>query len=169
VEQSQRIDRAVRLRPVHESDLEVFYRQQCDPAATAMAAFPARERAAFYAHWHNIMADEHVLLRTVEAEGQVAGNVVSFEQSGRREVGYWLGHRFWGRGIGTAALRAFLEVETRRPLDAHVAGHNVASRRVLEKCGFRVRGEAVASEAPQDGTSDPAAAVAVDELVLRLE
>ena len=26
--------------------------------------------------------------------------------------------------------------DLRRPLGAHVAGHNVGSRRVLEKCGF---------------------------------
>ena len=33
-------------------------------------------------------------------------------------------------------LPAFLDVDLHRPLHAHVADHNVGSRRVLEKCGF---------------------------------
>jgi RimJ/RimL family protein N-acetyltransferase len=62
--------------------------------------------------------------------------VLSFEHGGRREVGYVLGKAFWGQGIATAALRQFIELDTVRPLYAGVALHNVASRRVLEKCGF---------------------------------
>ncbi len=66
----------------------------------------------------------------------MAGHIVSWEQDGRRNVGYWLGQRFWGRGIATVALSAFLEIEQTRPLYAHVARHNVGSLRVLEKCAF---------------------------------
>jgi RimJ/RimL family protein N-acetyltransferase len=73
--------------------------------------------------------------------GQVAGNVVSFEQDGQREVGYWIGRRFWGMGVATAALSAFLDLVETRPLYACVAKHNVASIRVLEKCGFEISGE----------------------------
>mgnify|MGYP002354569524 FL=1 len=69
-----------------------------------MADFPIRTEADFYTHWHRIMADPLNILRTVLYEGQVAGNVVSFILEGRREVGYWLGREFWGRGIATAAL-----------------------------------------------------------------
>jgi Acetyltransferase (GNAT) domain len=46
------------------------------------------------------------------------------------------GSRSLGTGYATAALRAFLDVDLHRPLHAHVADHNVGSRRVLEKCGF---------------------------------
>jgi len=42
-----------------------------------------------------------------------------------------------GKGIATEALDAFLAVERSRPLHAHVASDNVASR-VLERCGFHV-------------------------------
>ncbi len=41
-------------------------------------------------------------------------------------------------GIATGALRQFVEGETVRPLYAYVAKHNIASQRVLEKCGFRI-------------------------------
>ncbi len=124
------------LRPPTEADLETFYEQQLDPEATRMAAFRAREREPFMAHWKKIMADDTVRLRTIVYQGRIAGNVVSFEQSGEREVGYWLGREFWGKGIATGALRLFIEGETVRPLYAYVAKPNIASQRVLEKCGF---------------------------------
>ena len=131
----------ISLREVQESDLPIFFEHQRDSVANQMAAFPARDRDAFMAHWAKIMKDESVILKTILFEGQVAGNVLSFEMSGEREVGYWLGREFWGKGIATRALSAFLTQVQVRPLYAHVARHNVASRRVLEKCGFTLSGE----------------------------
>ena len=131
----------VRLRDVTESDLAAFYEHQRDPDAARMAAFPSRERDTFLAHWTRILGDPTILKKTVLVGGRVAGNVVSFEGSDRREVGYWIGKAFWNRGVATAALSAFLRHETTRPLYAGVAKHNAASRRVLEKCGFTIRGE----------------------------
>ena len=168
----------VRLRRVTDADLAVFYEHQRDPEATSMAAFPSRDRDAFMAHWRRILADETVKTRTVLADGDVAGNVVSFVQSGGREVGYWIGRDFWGRGVASRALAAFLRIETQRPLTAHVAKHNVSSRRVLEKCGFRVCGEAVMAAAPADcgeaGWAEAAPGAAappacVEDLILRLD
>jgi RimJ/RimL family protein N-acetyltransferase len=129
------------LRDVTESDLPVFFEQQLDPEATAMAAFPARDRESFLRHWRKILADETVILKTILFEGQAAGSIVSWEVLGEREVGYWFGKEFWGRGIASESLRQFLGVVKSRPLSAHVAKHNAGSRRVLEKCGFKVAGE----------------------------
>ena len=126
----------ITLRDVIESDLPIFFEQQLDPEATAMAAFPARDREPFMAHWAKIMADRSVILKTILYDDQVAGNIVCWEQDGEREVGYWVGKKFWGKGIATKALAEFLNQVKTRPLVAHVAKHNFASRRVLEKCGF---------------------------------
>ena len=131
----------IRLRDVTESDLPIFFEQQRDPVANEMAAFPARDRVAFIAHWAKIRDDETNILKTVLYDDRVAGNIVSWEHSGEREVGYWLGREFWGKGIATWALSLFLEQVTMRPLHAHVAKHNRASIRVLEKCGFTITGE----------------------------
>ena len=131
----------VQLRDVIDTDLPIFYEQQLDPEATDMASFPARNRDAFMSHWATILADESVWLRTILFNGEVAGNIVCFEQLGEREVGYWLGREYWGKGIATQALEAFLKTIETRPLYAHVAKHNIGSRRVLEKCGFRIVGE----------------------------
>jgi RimJ/RimL family protein N-acetyltransferase len=128
----------VRLRAVRETDLEVFFEHQRDPVANAMAAFPPRERDAFMAHWHKILLDKTSVIRAVLWNGEVAGNVLSFMRADTREVGYWIGREYWGRGIATRALSQFLRLVADRPLYAGVALGNAASIRVLEKCGFGV-------------------------------
>lgn len=130
----------VLLRVVTEADLPLFFEQQLDPVANQMAAFPARDQDAFMAHWAKIMADDGVTIKTILFDDQVAGNIVCFGPPDEREVGYWLGREFWGRGIATQALSMFLNHVTARPLYAHVARHNLGSIRVLEKCGFTVIG-----------------------------
>jgi RimJ/RimL family protein N-acetyltransferase len=131
----------VRLREVAEADLPIFFEHQRDPGAVRMAAFRSRDRPAFMAHWAKIMADSSTVLKTILFDGHVAGNVVSWEGAGEREVGYWIGREFWGRGIASRALAAFVEQLPARPLYAHVAKHNLASLRVLEKCGFAICAE----------------------------
>lgn len=151
---------SVRLRDVTASDLPIFYEQQLDPEAIQMAAFPARARDDFMAHWTKILDDETVTTKTILFDGQVAGNIVSWPQSGQREVGYWLGREYWGQGIATQALSAFLGLLTVRPLYAHVVKHNLASIRVLEKCGFTICGE---DQVPSDAGGQE-----IEEFILKL-
>lgn len=126
-----------------------------------MAAFPPRDKDAFTAHWKTkILGDDAVVSKAVLVDGEVAGNVVSFEYLGKREVGYWIGREHWGKGVATRALSAFLGLVTERPLYAGVAKHNVASIRVLEKCGFTI----------SDDDAEPSAAPGAVEMVrLKLE
>lgn len=131
----------VLLRDATSDDLPILYEYQLDPEATAMAAFPARDWDAFVAHWNKILSDETVITKVVLVDGQVAGSISTFDMDGEREVGYWVGREFWGQGVATRALAAFLAHDPTRPLYAHVAKHNVGSRRVLEKCGFVLFGE----------------------------
>ena len=130
----------VTLRDVRPEDLPIFFEQQRDPDAVRMAEWFSRDREAFDAHWVKVLANPTNLARTIEFEGQVAGNIGSFEIEGQRYVGYWLGKSFWGKGIATAALAEFLKVDS-QPLQARVAKSNLASIRVLEKCGFKNVGE----------------------------
>jgi RimJ/RimL family protein N-acetyltransferase len=131
----------VRLRPVEQSDLVIFLAHQADPVAAAMAAFPTRAPDAFYAHWAEILADPTNVALTITADRAVVGDIVSWVEDGRREVGYWIGREAWGRGYATAALRLLLESVPDRPMYARAADHNVGSRRVLEHCGFSRVGE----------------------------
>jgi RimJ/RimL family protein N-acetyltransferase len=124
------------LREVREDDLDVLFEQQREPEAVAMAVFPAREREAFDAHWRRILADDRLVVRVIEVDGEVAGNIGSWEHEGRQLLGYWLGRKYWGRGLATAALTELVEELDARPLHAWVASSNAGSIRVLEKCGF---------------------------------
>jgi RimJ/RimL family protein N-acetyltransferase/GNAT superfamily N-acetyltransferase len=126
------------LRDVTESDLQILYEHQLDPIATSLADFPSREQDTFTAHWKKIMADEKNILKTILFKGKVAGNIVSWERDGEQELGYWLGREYWGKGIATAALKELSSLIKIRPLYARVSTNNIASRRVLEKCGFVV-------------------------------
>ena len=55
-------------------------------------------------------------------------------------MSYWIGREFWGKGIATKALAVFLSAVKARPLYARAAKDNIASLRVLEKCGFAITG-----------------------------
>jgi RimJ/RimL family protein N-acetyltransferase len=151
----------VELRAVTPEDVEVFYEHQLDPEARRVAVFPLRDHDAFTTHWRErILANEDNLAWTIVAGGEVAGNILCWEQDGKREVGYWVGRAFWGKGIATAALAALLREVTERPLYAHVARSNVGSIRVLEKCGF--------TEIGAERHADGAMGVEIDELLLEL-
>lgn len=61
-------------------------------------------------------------------------------------LGYWIGQPFAGRGLATAAVRAmvgyaFDEMNLHR-VEAACVPTNLASRRVLEKSGFELEGQA---------------------------
>ena len=145
----------VQLRNVEDRDLEVFFDHQADPQAVEMAAFPARDKEQFAAHWAKVRADDANVLRTIVADGQVAGNIGSWQQDGQQFLGYWVGREFWGRGVGTQALALLVDEVSVRPLYAHVVVHNVGSIRVLEKCGFRRdRVQEAKARASEDGIEE---------------
>ncbi|MFJ9719715.1 GNAT family N-acetyltransferase [Streptomyces sp. NPDC101213] len=153
----------IALRPVHDSDLPVFYRQMNDPESLRMAAFTPKDpadRDAFDAHWQRIRASTAVV-RAILADGDVVGSASVYGEPGEREVTYWVDRSHWGRGIATAALRVLLAEVPERPLYARAADDNAGSRRVLEKCGFRVTARATGFA--------QARGAEIDEVVLVLE
>ena len=133
------------LRSVIEDDLPIFFQQQLDPEANAMAAFTSKnpaDREAFDAHWKRILNDATVIIRTIVVDGAVVGSVLSYEEDGRPEVSYWIGKEYWGKGYASQALAEFLaQVNRTRPIGARAAKDNLGSLRVLEKCGFKITGE----------------------------
>jgi RimJ/RimL family protein N-acetyltransferase len=152
----------MRLRDVVEGDLPIFFEHQRDPEAVAMAQSPSRDHDAFMEHWRTrVLGNPRTKIKTIVVDGDVAGNVLSWEAHGElhfikegdegrsggdpeRVVGYWIGRTYWGRGIATAALARFVaDYEATRPLYAYVAVQNVGSVRVLEKCGFRRVGDPI--------------------------
>jgi len=96
----------------------VFFDHQADPQAVEMAAFPARDKDQFAVHWANVAADDTVVVRTIAADGMVAGNIGCWQENGQHLLGYWVGRELWGRGVATQALARFVDEVSLRPLYA---------------------------------------------------
>lgn len=90
----------------------------------------------FDAHWSKILRDPSVVVRAILARDSLVGCISCFKSNGLHHVGYWVGKEFWGWGIASRALKLLLEEVRTRPLHSRVAVSNIASIRVLEKCGF---------------------------------
>lgn len=132
----------ITLRAVREADVPVFFEHQSDEDAARAVGFRSRDWAAHSAFWAKLLAGDLGIGRAIDVDGRVAGNLLSWTDDGRRLVGYWLGREFWGRGIGSEALRLFAAEMAERPLYAIVLQSNVRSIRVLEKNGFVLSSEA---------------------------
>lgn len=132
------------LRELRDEDLDTLFQQQLDPEANHMAAFTKEDpsdREAYMAHMAKVRGSDGVTLRAVLVDGELAGSVLVHNWFGEPEVAFWYGREFWGQGVATAALRAFVKEIGDRPLLARVAFDNAGSMRVLEKVGFRVQGK----------------------------
>ena len=130
---------AVTLRPFADSDLDALFAWESDPRAVEMAAFTRTDpsdRGAFDAHYERVRGNRSNTLLAIDDGGVFVGTVGSFTRQGEREVTYWIAPARWGRGLATEALRAFLAVESTRPLYGRVAAHNLASAKVLARAGF---------------------------------
>jgi RimJ/RimL family protein N-acetyltransferase len=153
------------LRDVAMSDLPIFFDHQQDADANRMAAFTSEDptdRDAFMAHWTRIVEDETITIQTILCEGQVVGHVLGYKgEFGLSEVGYWIDKAYWGQGIASQALAAFLVQFGERPVYARAVKDNTGSLRVLEKCGFVFMGEG-------KGFAN-ARGEEVEEIILRLD
>lgn len=109
--------------------------------------YPYDEQAAD--SWLNLVTSSKVQTDfTIVVEGKAVG-AIGFESEGdifyrSAEVGYWLGERYWGRGIMTEAIQAittyaFSSFDLCR-LWAGVFSNNPTSARVLEKNGYEFEG-----------------------------
>lgn len=130
----------VAVRSLRSADLPELYRQQADQEGARMAAVVPRDAASFDSHWEKIMQDPSVVALAIECDGELVGQISCFKMDGVDSVGYSIAREHWGRGIATRALALLLGQVATRPLHARVARHNVASIRVLQRCGFVLTG-----------------------------
>ncbi len=122
------------------SDPEVMVPAGCQPASSMEAA-----SAMFYRDLRNDLCYAIVLRGTDEVIGRF-----KFQSDLRRfhvnslSVGYELRRDQWGRGYMTEALAAMITCAfEKKKVDVLAVSHyadNERSRRVIEKCGFRLEG-----------------------------
>ena len=81
------------------------------------------------------------LLAVDKASKQVIGMMILFESevSGNLRLGYMLNESAWGKGFASELVSGFVNWCRRNDIHSITGGverSNIASRRVLEKCGF---------------------------------
>ncbi len=147
-----------------DEDLDAIFDQMRDPVAVHMTAFTAEDpddRAEFDAHLHRLRTSPDITLLAITVNGVLAGTIASFPVGADIEITYWLDRAYWGQGIATAAVRAFLTTIPVRPVIARAASDNAGSLAVLRKTGFTKTGTEIAY-ANQRGKE-------IEETVLRLD
>lgn len=74
--------------------------------------------------------------------GSISAIPGEFEKQRTAEIGYWVARPYWGKGIASSALAEFtqrvFESTNLIRLYASVFEANVASARVLSKCGYKL-------------------------------
>ncbi|MCP3653506.1 MULTISPECIES: GNAT family N-acetyltransferase [Herbaspirillum] len=93
---------------------------------------------------HEMKSHPHRHAWAIEFNGRLAGGISLVPRSGSLKhcsgIVYWLGEQYWGLGLATESVRRVLafafDVEQFVRVETTVFEWNLASIRVLEKCGF---------------------------------
>ena len=106
----------------------------------------AREILSHIISWYG-EKDAPLIYAILLNDGRHIGHVQAVPLSDGWEIGYHVAKPFTGKGYATEAANAFLPQVMRRLGISRIFGvchaDNIASRRVLEKCGFRLEFEGV--------------------------
>ena len=132
-------NRQLKLRQTEKPDLELLFQFQLDKEANYLAAFTPKDptdKEAYFEKFTKLLNDPTINMQTILVDETIAGSIAKFEMEGDTEITYWIDRNFWGKGIATTALKNFLTIENTRPIFGRVAFDNLASQKVLEKCGF---------------------------------
>ena len=139
------------IRPYRPDDKNAIAREANNRKvfANLRDVFPSPYTEADAEGWvAHATAEDPVRNFAIEVDGEYAGGIGLRLQTDidriSAELGYWLGERFWGRGIATAAVRGFVPwafgaFELER-IYATPFATNASSARVLEKASFNNEG-----------------------------
>ncbi|CAG4914891.1 GNAT family N-acetyltransferase [Paraburkholderia saeva] len=145
--QTNRID----LHPIAAADVRALATLMCEPAVLvwmpAMGVSLSIDAAVTMFETSVSNAESHGAFDLVAVrrnDSALMGQVTIPSPGGKLE--FWLGLPFWGYGYATEMVNAALQLlaahDAADLLTARVHRDNLASRKVLEKTGFRLTGEA---------------------------
>ncbi len=143
------------LRPLNPEDAEALHRLVNDWEVSRTLSgvpfpYPRDLAGEWIAATRRELAEHtaiHLAITGQEGAEEVLVGVIGLRIGARTRVGrlgYWVGRRFWGHGVGTEAAGRFarwalanLDLDR---LEANVATDNPASAAVLRRIGFRQTG-----------------------------
>lgn len=143
------------LRPWRMDDADALYKYASDGRVSELALWPRHtslemsRKVIEEIFMPNRNSFAMVLKTTGEPIGCI-GLVPEGEEhhsvdSCEREVGYWIGHPYWGKGLTTEALKCLIgycrDILMLASVLITTDVKNVASQRVAEKCGFHHMGD----------------------------
>lgn len=134
----------ITLTKTEMDDLDTFFQFQLDKEAGYLAAFTAKDpndKTAYIEKYSKFLTDPTINMRTIKVNEITVGSIAKFMIENEAGITYWIDRKFWGQGIATTALKAFLKIEHTRPIYGRVAFDNYGSQKVLEKCGFAKMGQ----------------------------
>ena len=128
-----------------DEDLLVSYLNEESVTEYISARLPqpyTKEAAAWWISTGSTIGIVKAIANNGVLVGSISAIVGEFERQKSAEIGYWLAKPFWGQGFASQALAEFSKTIFQNTdivrLYAPVFEGNVASARVLEKCGFKL-------------------------------
>ncbi|MCF8245875.1 MAG: GNAT family N-acetyltransferase [Saprospiraceae bacterium] len=148
------------FRLVNDADFPYIYLLQTDPVTmrfirpVVTEEAPVRERMAT---WEKYTAENPgfgvLIIKTVDNQENIGYAVfrhLHFQPGNEVEIGYSIGKEHTGKGLATEAAKRLMqygrEAKGITQFIAYTNQLNLASNRVLEKCGFTAVGEEVVNE-----------------------
>jgi [ribosomal protein S5]-alanine N-acetyltransferase len=144
------------LKPFELRHADELFPHTSDPDLTRFMSWDphkdVEETRAFIAKMIEARAAKTDVVWAIEHDGVAIGTLglhgITWQRAAwrvdRAEIGYWIGKPFWGQGLMTEAARAAVgwafETLGLHKLTIGCIEDNVASKRIIEKLGFRFLG-----------------------------
>lgn len=140
------------LRAPHKEDIDALAHLANNAAIATMVSrmphpYTATDAADFVRRTNAGEIGKCVYAITRGNDGAFVGCCALEPQEDERtlEIGYWLGEPYWNKGYGTEAAHALIDMAFRTrseidQIDARCRVTNIASKRVIQKCGFQFQG-----------------------------
>lgn len=140
-------ERLLMQRQRYEDAEEIFYAYASKPEATRYVSWPThdsiRTTRDYLQHARNAWnygLDYTYSMRLAETS-QLLGSYGVINENGRIQFGYILSPTYWNKGLATEACRGITTLLTSlsyiHRIGTFVDCDNLASMRVLEKCGYQ--------------------------------
>ncbi|GEO85801.1 N-acetyltransferase [Ciceribacter naphthalenivorans] len=140
------------MRAPHEEDVDALAHLANNAAVATMVSrmphpYTARDAADFVRRTNAGEIGKCVYAITKGENGEFLGCCALEPHASdpeTLELGYWLGEPHWNKGYATEAAHALIDMAFRTrdiaSIDARCRVTNIASRRVIQKCGFQFQG-----------------------------
>ena len=151
------------MRAPHEEDIDALAHLANNAAVATMVSrmphpYTARDAADFVRRTNAGEMGKCVYAITKAENGEFLGCCAlepHVNDADTLEIGYWLGEPHWNRGYATEAAHALIDMAFRTRDIAHIDARcrvtNIASRRVIQKCGFQFQGSGMVASLAMGG------------------